>query len=144
MNNSSHFKKLERMYLLAPCNKIYDPSIKISTGEAEVAIQIKPSFHHAAGAVHGSTFFKMLDDAAFFSANSLVLDVFVVTANFNIHLLRPVVEGKLTAKGKVKTKAGSQIIAEAVLYGADENIVATGSGSFIKSKIKLSEEIGYK
>lgn len=132
------------MYLSAPCNEIYSPSIDISEGKAEVAIQITPSLHHAAGAVHGSTYFKLLDDAAFFAANSLVEDVFVVTANFNIHLLRPVVEGTLTAHGTVKTRAGSQIIAEAILYDADDNTIATGSGAFIKSKIQLTEDIGYQ
>ena len=144
MDESTHYKKLERMYLSAPCNEIYNPSITVAERQAEISIQITASLHHAAGAVHGSTYFKLLDDAAFFAANSLVDDVFVVTANFNIHLLRPVIEGHLTAEGNVKTRAGSQLIAESVLLDADNKIIATGSGAFIKSKTKLSADIGYE
>ena len=139
----THYEKLENMYLSAPCNKPYNPLIDISEGSAEVSIEMKPEFHHAAGAIHGSVYFKMLDDAAFFAANSLVKDVFVVTANFNIHMLKPVVRGKLISKGVVKTQAGSQIISEATLFDEDENIIATGNGSFIKSKVKLNKDIGY-
>jgi acyl-coenzyme A thioesterase PaaI-like protein len=36
--------------------------------------------HHSIHAVHGSVYFKALDDAAFFAVNSLVEDVFVLTA----------------------------------------------------------------
>ena len=34
---------------------------------------------HTAGAAHGTLFFKMLDDAAFYAANSLVTDRFLLT-----------------------------------------------------------------
>jgi len=75
----THFKKLERMYLSAPINKeIYKGiTIDISNEKAELSFKISQPFFHAANAIHGSVYFKMLDDAAFFAVNSIVEDVFV-------------------------------------------------------------------
>ena len=36
---------------------------------------------HAAGAGHGTIYFKMLDDAAFYAANSMVEEQFVLTTD---------------------------------------------------------------
>ena len=89
------------MYLGAPCNEYFRPSIRIDRGSAEVDIEIRPDFHHAAGAVHGATLFKTLDDSAFFAASSLVSDCFVLTVGFQLHFLRPVVTGTLRARAEV-------------------------------------------
>ena len=60
----------------------------------------------------------MLDDAAFFAANSLVQDVFVLTKSFTIHFTRPVTQGIMRSIGQVIRQDGRQISAEAVLYDA--------------------------
>jgi acyl-coenzyme A thioesterase PaaI-like protein len=78
----NHLQKLEHMYLMAPINAFYSPRISISQGEAEITIPVKPEFFHAADAVHGSVYFKLLDDAAFFAVNSLMEDYFALTASF--------------------------------------------------------------
>jgi acyl-coenzyme A thioesterase PaaI-like protein len=97
-----HHRKLERLYLSAPTNAYYKPAISIDAGSAEIQIEVRPDFFHAAAAVHGSVYFKLLDDAGFFATNSLVPDVMVLTANFTIHLLRPVSSGRLTARGRAR------------------------------------------
>lgn len=38
-------------------------------GEAEVSIEVGRELFHASGAVHGSVYFKLLDDAAFFAVH---------------------------------------------------------------------------
>lgn len=144
MINEEHFRKLERMYLAARCNDYYQPQIHIQHASADIILPVEEKLFHAAGAVHGSAYFKALDDAAYFSANSLVKDVFVLTANFNIYLIRPVSEGHLKAVGKVIQSSRTQIIAEAELYDDKSRLVAKGSGTYVKSSISLSEEIGYK
>jgi len=53
------------------------------------------TFITPAHAMHGSVYFKCLDDAAFFAANSIVQEVFVLTVTFNVVLLRPVAAGAL-------------------------------------------------
>ena len=36
--------------------------------------------------MHGSVYFKALDDAAYFAVSSLVTDYLLVTVSFNLHL----------------------------------------------------------
>lgn len=140
-----HYRKLEWMYVNgAPINKFYQPKIDISKGECEITIEISPKFFHAANAVHGSVYFKMLDDAAFFAANSLVEEVFVLTTSFHIHLMRPVIYGQLKSIGKIVSASKKSFVAEAILYNEKGQPISKGSGTFVKSDIILSEEIGYK
>jgi uncharacterized protein (TIGR00369 family) len=138
-----HYRKLERLYHTAPINGFYAPELKVSEGHSEIVFEIHPKMHHAAHAVHGSVYFKALDDAAFFAANSLVADVFVLTASFTIYFLRPVSSGRLKATGWVAHQAGRQFVAEAQLEDEDGNQIARGSGIFVRSKIALSPEVGY-
>ena len=138
-----HYRKLERMYLGAPINEIYKPSIAISEGKATIEMEARSDLFHAAGALHGSVYFKALDDAAFFAVSSLVDDVFVLTASFTIYLTRPVTEGPLRAEGRVVSRGRKMLVAESVLF-AGEKEVARGSGTFMPSQIELSEELGYR
>ncbi len=141
MNN--HYRKLEAMYQAAPVNEFYLPDMVVSEGEAEIEIDIKPQHHHAAGAIHGSVYFKMLDDAAYFAVNSLEKDVFVLTTSFTTYLTRPVSQGKLIAKGKVVNHNKSQWIAEAIVYNEEGKEVGRGNGVFVRSKIALNDIDGY-
>jgi uncharacterized protein (TIGR00369 family) len=84
-----------------------------------------------------------MDDAGFFAANSLVEDVLVLTATFTLSLLRPISEGALTARGKV-VHAGSQLlVAESVVHDSAERVIGRGSGTFVRSKLRLTPEMGY-
>ena len=65
------------MYLSAPANVYFRPSISIEAGACEVRLDVRDDFFHAAHAVHGSVYFKLLDDATFFAVASEVDDVFV-------------------------------------------------------------------
>ncbi|KAB7516521.1 hotdog fold thioesterase [Halosegnis rubeus] len=132
------------MYLSSPTSEDYDADISISEGEATVTVPVQEKQFHAAGGVHGSVYFKLLDDAAFFAVNSLIEDVFVLTTNFNIHLTRPVSEGEIRAEGRVVNENPRQLIGEAVAYDDDGNQVARGSGTFAKSNSELRPEIGYE
>src|SRR5687768_14776029 len=104
-SHDDHYRRLERMYLSAPANEYFRPVISIAEGTAEVELIVRPDFFHAASAVHGSVYFKLLDDATFFAASSLVRDVFVLTASFNIYFLRPVSQGVMRARGTVVSRS---------------------------------------
>ena len=142
----THFRKLERMYLSALVNKeIYGGiTISISNERAELSLLVEPKFFHAANAIHGSVYFKMLDDAAFFAVNSVVQDVFVYTVSFNVQLLRPVAKGIIKSTGELKFKSANLFIADSSLVDENNKVVGRGSGSFMRSKVLLTEEIGYK
>jgi len=144
MINKEHCRKLERMYASSPCNEYYAPILTVSNGTAELVIAIREDFFHSAGSTHGSVYFKALDDAAFFAVNSLVEDVLVLTVNFNVYLTRPVSHGKIKATGKVINASGNLLTAESSLFDSERREIAQGGGSFVRSKIKLSSDIGYK
>ena len=142
--NPEHFRHLERMYLTrANINDYFRPAITIGDGEAEVRIEVDPKFFHAAGAVHGSVYFKAMDDAAFFAANSVVEDVFVLKTSFNIHLLRPVTEGTLIATGTVVSATKNLLIADAELKDEKGRLLGRGTGSFMRSRMLLADVPGY-
>jgi len=143
-NRDEHHRRLERMYLSAPANEYFRPEIRIDDGRAEVRLLVRPDFFHAASAVHGSVYFKLLDDATFFAASSLVDDVFVLTASFNIYFLRPISAGTMTARGTIVSRSSRLLIGEGVLVDGDGREIARGSGTFMPSKVPLDERLGYR
>lgn len=143
MDTEQHFRSLVSMYAAAPVNLIYQPTLMISDGQAEIEIELSSKFHHSAGAVHGSVYFKLLDDAAFFAAQSFERDVFVLTSSFTTYLTRPVSLGTLKAIGKVVNKNKTQFIAEAVVYDGQGNEVGRGNGIIVRGKFPLTQAAGY-
>jgi len=67
----------------------------------------------------------------------------VLTISFNLYLTRPLTTGTLIARGKVVSSSGRLTLAEAVAYDDAGQEVARGSGSFIRSKMKLADALGY-
>ena len=132
------------MYYAAPINQLYHHRIEISAGRASITWGVQSEFFHAAGAAHGSTYFKMLDDAAFFAANSVVDAHFVLTASFHVHFLRPITGGTVRADGELVSEGRHLLVAESVLLDASGQEVAMGSGTFARSRIPLTEEMGYR
>lgn len=144
LSPEEHYRRLERMYHSAPINAWHRPTLHVSEGQAEVVVTVRPDFHHAAGAVHGALYFKSLDDSAFFAANSVVFDAFVLTVTFNLVLLRPVSEGVITARGRLVHRSKSMLMAESELRDAEGRALARGSGTFAFGKIPLGPELGYR
>lgn len=144
MTDDEHYRKLERMYHSTNVNQHVPAELTVREGSAELEIPIEEEYYHALGAVHGSLYFKALDDAAFFAANSLVEDVFVLTTDFTLYLERPVSEGAIHAEGEVLNDNPSQLIAGAVVYDDEGNELARGTGTFRKSDVELTAEIGYE
>ena len=143
MKWEEHYRKLEQMYARAPINRFFEPRLSVSRGRAQVVIAIREDFFHAANAVHGSVYFKAMDDAAFFAANSLIRDYFVLTVHFDTYLTRPVSKGEMKAEGRVVHQSRRLLIAEAVLTDSKDRQIARGSGSFMPSRKPLGPEIGY-
>ena len=143
MADEVHYRKLEHLYGGAPVTRWYGATIRISDGQAEVRIPVRAEFHHAAGAVHGSVYFRALDDAAFFAANSRVTGVLVLTVSFTVHFTAAVRDGELRALGRVVHEGGRLVVAEAEVRDGAGQLLAKGSGVFTRSRIALTEEIGY-
>ena len=139
-----HFKKLENMYHAAPFQELIKSKLKITQGEAELEMEIDPILHHAANAIHGFVYFKMMDDVAIFAANSLEKEFFLLTSSFNLYFLRPVQYGKIRGVGKVVSKTKTQYIAGAVIYNDENKEIGRGSGTFAISRKPFADVPGYK
>jgi uncharacterized protein (TIGR00369 family) len=138
----SHFSALERMYVNGPINQYFKPSIHIGDGVAEVRTTVRPDMHHAAHAAHGAVYFKLLDDAAFFAAQSLVTDAFVVTVSFTVYFVAPVLDGEMVATGRIVHQSKRLFLAESTI-DVNGKQVARGNGSFMRSTVRLEPRIGY-
>ena len=134
-----HIQPMVNMYHNAPINKIYSPKLTIKEiGKAMISYTINPDHFHAAGFLHGSAIFKLLDDSAFFAAQSIEQEFFIVTASYNSHFIRPVNDGKLTGLGQIIETTKSQIIAESRIENESGKLIAHGSGIFMKSTTPIS------
>jgi uncharacterized protein (TIGR00369 family) len=140
----AHYRALESLYAAAPINQIFQSRLAIvGEGVSRIEFTVDESLYHAAGALHGTTYFKMLDDASFYAANSLVSDYFLLTTAFNLLLTRPVTAGPLIAEGRWVNGRRRVLVADARLIDADGEEVARGTGTFMRSRIPLATLPGY-
>ncbi len=139
-----HWRSLEGLYRSAPVNQLFPSELKVTAeGAAQISFTVDESCFHAAGAAHGTIYFKMLDDAAFYAANTLVTDRFLLTTSFNLHFSRPVRKGKLIAEGRWISGRRRVFVAESRLIDKDGEEVGRGTGTFMRSHIALSSLAGY-
>jgi acyl-coenzyme A thioesterase PaaI-like protein len=91
----------------------------------------------AAGAVHGTAYFKILDDAAFYSANGLVTDRFLLTSALNLCLMRLLNEGGVVVEGRWIGGRGRVFVAEPRPFDAQGEEVARGMGTIMRLQNSL-------
>jgi uncharacterized protein (TIGR00369 family) len=140
----AHFRALESLYRSAPVNRLFDSRIEIEEGVARIRFVVNETVYHAAGAAHGTLYFKMLDDAAFYACNSLVTDRFLLTTAFNLLFTRPLRGGEVVAEGRWASGRRRVFVGEARLIDSDGEEAARGTGTFMRSHIPLSGLPGYR
>ena len=140
----AHFQALEGLYAAAPINRLFESRLEIvASGIARIHFTIDARVHHAAGAAHGTSYFKMLDDAAFYAANSLVTDRFLLTTAFNLLFTRPLADGPVMAEGRWISGKRRVFVADARLLDRHGEEAARGTGTFMRSRIPLGGLAGY-
>ncbi|URW75266.1 PaaI family thioesterase [Sphingomonas donggukensis] len=140
----AHFRALESLYAAAPVNGLFESRLTIvEAGRARIDFTLDERHFHAAGAVHGTAYFKMLDDAAFYAANSLVTDRFLLTTAFNLFFTRPLGPGPVVAEGRWVSGQRRVFVAEARIIDASGEEAARGTGTFMRSRIGLASLPGY-
>lgn len=139
-----HWRALESLYASAPINRLFDSELTVTgAGAAQIAFNVDESCFHAAGAAHGTIYFKMLDDAAFYAANTLITDRFLLTTAFNLHFTKPVRAGRVVAEGRWVSGRKRVLVAESRLVDAEGEEIGRGTGTFMRSRIPLSGLPGY-
>lgn len=141
---SLHWRALEGLYGSAPVNGLFESRLEVlAEGISRIHFNVTRSCFHAAGAAHGTIYFKMLDDAAFYAANTMVTDRFLLTTSFNLLFTQPIGEGPLVAEGRWISGRRRVLVAEARLIDAHGEEVGRGTGTFQRSRIPLSSLDGY-
>lgn len=141
----AHLRALEALYASAPINAIFRSRLALpEAGRSEIAFDVDAASFHAAGAAHGTLYFKMLDDAAFYAANGLVSDRFLLTTAFNLHFTKPMRDGVARAEGRWISGKRRVFVAEARIIDASGEECARGTGTFMRSHIALSGLDGYR
>ena len=142
---AAHFRALESLYATAPINGLFESRLEIvEPGFARIRFRLDERHFHAAGAVHGTSYFKMLDDAAFYAANSTVTDRFLLTTAFNLLFTRPLKAGEVVAEGRLASGRRRVFVADARLIDASGEEAARGTGTFMRSQIALAGLAGYR
>lgn len=140
----AHFRALEALYRSAPINSLFRSTLNVgAAGASTIGFDVEPSVFHAAGAAHGTLYFKMLDDAAFYAANSLVSDRFLLTTAFNLHFTKPMKKGAARAEGRWISGRRRVFVAEARIVDSSGEECARGTGTFLRSHIVLTSLAGY-
>ena len=141
----AHLRALESLYRSAPINDLFESKLGLpEAGHSEIRFDVAPGLFHAAGAAHGTLFFKMLDDAAFYAANSLVSDRFLLTTAFNLHFTKPLRNGQARAEGRWVSGRRRVFVAEARIVDSTGEECARGTGTFLRSHIALASLDGYR
>ncbi len=139
-----HWRALENLYASAPVNQLFRSELTVTgEGAARIEFVVEPDCYHAAGAAHGTIYFKMLDDAAFYAANTLVTDRFLLTTSFNLHFTKPVRAGRVIAEGRWISGRRRVFVAESRLVDEEGDEIGRGTGTFMRSHIALSGLAGY-
>lgn len=141
----AHLRALEGLYASAPINLLFRSALLLpEAGRSEIRFSVSDDSFHAAGAAHGTLYFKMLDDAAFYAANGLVSDRFLLTTAFNLHFTKPMRLGEARAEGRWISGKRRVFVAEARIVDAEGEECARGTGTFMRSHIALSGLDGYR
>ena len=139
-----HYRALEGLYASAPVNRLFESQLEITgEGHSRITFEVTEASYHAAGAAHGTIYFKMLDDAAFYAANTFVTDRFLLTTSFNLHFTKPVRAGTVVAEGRWVSGRKRVFVAESRLVDAEGDEIGRGTGTFMRSRIALSSLPGY-
>jgi uncharacterized protein (TIGR00369 family) len=142
---AAHLRALEALYDSAPINRLFQSRLTLpDAGHSEIRFVVPPEAFHAAGAAHGTLYFKMLDDAAFYAANGLVSDRFLLTTAFNLHFTKPMRSGEARAEGRWISGKRRVFVAEARIVDSEGEECARGTGTFMRSHIALSSLDGYR
>jgi uncharacterized protein (TIGR00369 family) len=102
-------------------------------GAATLSMNARPELERFGGIMHGGALASLADTASAFAVlSTLEPEAQTVTIDLTLHYLRPVTEGKLTARARV-VRAGRRIATVSVeIFNESGAIVVTALTSYLK------------
>ncbi len=124
-------KMLMNLFNGAPIRKATGMTIRYDEeGRAVFTMPYNPSFDHAMGAIHGSIFGMLIDNAGWFTV-APHYDNWIVTVEFSTRLHEPISKKDLVATGRIVRMGSRMASAEMEVRTTDNGLAATGAGTFI-------------
>jgi len=144
-SSDTHFEKLTRCCMKCRISQFLDKKITIEkAGVARVAVPFHADLTQNSGFVHAAVLFEVGDTAGFMAANSMEETYSVLTVDYHINLMRPVREEGVFATSEVVNAGKTLYVARSDIYTESGKLVAAGQGTYMVSKILLTELDGYE
>jgi uncharacterized protein (TIGR00369 family) len=141
---STHFEKLTRCCMQCKISKFLNKEITIEkAGTARVAIPFNGDLTQNSDFLHAALLFEVGDTAGFMAANSMEETYSVLTIDYHINLMRPVQKEGIYAIGEVVNAGKTLYVARSNIYTDSGKLVAAGQGTYMVTKILLSDLDGY-
>jgi uncharacterized protein (TIGR00369 family) len=121
-------------YINHPMHKPLNMSVALKEKSAKITMSVHSSVLNFVGILHGSIYFKLMDDACFFAVIATNQSSFVVTSNMTVNYIKPVSEGMIITHASVITKRGRLYLCESHITNLEGSILAHATGSFIEPK----------
>jgi uncharacterized protein (TIGR00369 family) len=101
--------------------------------DGRLVLEVNAGHLRTLGIVHGGVVATLLDSVMGMSAaRSAPPDHYVVTAQLNVHFIRPAWEGEtLTASSKVRHNGRKTAVAEGEIHTSSDALVAIASATFV-------------
>lgn len=101
--------------------------------EGRLVLEVGPGHLRTLGIVHGGVVATLLDSVmGMAAARSAPVDHYVVTAQLNVHFIRPAWEGEtLIASSRVRHNGRKTAVAEGEIRTGSDALVATASATFV-------------
>lgn len=97
---------------------------------------------HSGGALHGSVFFKFLDDASYFACATREFRYFLLTVSYNMRFLRAASDGAMWVEGRWMAEKDNALVGSSVLYDNKDRVLARGEGIFVCSALPWDNALG--
>ena len=124
-------QRLIALFHGAPIQKVTGMTFRYDDdGRAVFTMPYNPNFNHAMGAIHGSVFGTLVDNAGWFTV-APHYENWIVTVEYSTRLHEPVSKETLIATGKIVRMGSRMASAEMEIRTPDGTLAATGAGTFI-------------
>ncbi|SRR5213593_619458 len=106
---------------------------EVKTGEATIHLEVRDELKQNQGVIHGGVVASIIDTASAFAvATRLEPGERVTTTDLTIHYLRPITEGKLSARARI-VRAGRRLFVVSVDVCSDKQVLlATAVTGYLK------------
>ncbi len=140
----AHIDRLTRCCSNASITRFLKAQIVVEKpGVARVSVPFHPDLTQNSDFLHGAILFEAADTAGFVAANSLEETYSVLTVDYHINFMRPVQREGIYAVGEVIQSGKTLMVVRSLVYTDSGKLVASGQGTYLVTKILLTDLPGY-